>query len=145
MPPLPSPSSYRIVRNSLDYKRWEPYIAPVVPYAPDHKIDASSPNPSLDTIPDAGHGSSIEDRPQCAPDAKRGTRDNREGYVISSSNSAGQAYKASSDTVTKLYDNRLVYSHPRLAQQHVPRHKSKIATTTDRRQLQTTRSSKCLY
>ena len=38
-------------------------VAPVVPDAADHEVDAGTTNPGLHAIPDTGHGSAVKDRP----------------------------------------------------------------------------------
>jgi hypothetical protein len=54
------------------------YITPVVPDGTNHEIDAGTSDPSLHTIPDTGHGSSVKDRPQRTPDAERCSVDDGE-------------------------------------------------------------------
>jgi len=37
--------------------------SPVIPDGADHEINALAPNPRLHAVPDASHGSAVEDRP----------------------------------------------------------------------------------
>jgi hypothetical protein len=55
----------------------------------------------LNSVPDASHGSSVEDRPESTPNAEARTRDNRERDVVGSSDPSSHHHEARCDGVTE--------------------------------------------
>nr|POF18699.1 hypothetical protein CFP56_62207 [Quercus suber] len=56
-------------------------LIPGRPDCSDHKIDAGTADPSLDTIPDTRHTRSVEHRPERTPDTERAARDDGKADV----------------------------------------------------------------
>jgi hypothetical protein len=59
------------------------------PNGPNHEIYAGSSDPSLNTVPNAGHCSSIEDGPQGSPNTKGRTGNDWKTKVISCTDTTG--------------------------------------------------------
>ena len=79
------------------------FVTPVAPNAPNHEIDAGSAYPRLHSIPDAGHGGSIENGPQGTPDTERCAIDDGKGDVVYGTDTTGEADEACRDGVAKLH------------------------------------------
>jgi len=67
----------------------------------DHKPDTLSSNPSLDSVPDTGHDSSVQDRPKGTPDSEAGTGYDGERDVVCRPNPSSDHNKASRNSITK--------------------------------------------
>lgn len=76
-------------------------ITPGVPDSSDHKVNAGTSNPSLDTVPDTSHGCTVEDGPKCSPDPEGGAVDDGERDVVGSTDAASHANEARSDGVAE--------------------------------------------
>lgn len=72
---------------------------PVVPDGANHQIHALASNPSLHAVPDASHGSTVEDWPESTPDAKGRPTDDGEGNMVHGTNATGNADEASGDEI----------------------------------------------
>lgn len=79
------------------------FVAPVVPDRSNHQVDACSSDPALYTVPDAGHGGSVEHWPERSPDTKRRTVDDGKGDVVCSSNATSHADETCCKGVPKPY------------------------------------------
>lgn len=65
----------------------------------DHKEDTFSADPCLNTVPNAGHDSTIKDRPQCAPNPEGGTIDDRKIDVVHGTDTTSQTDEEARDRV----------------------------------------------
>lgn len=90
-------------------------LIPAWPDSLDHQINAGAsvvlsacitlegrcytPNPRLDAIPHASHGSSIEDRPQRSPDTERAPAHDWKRDVVCCTDASSHAEQASGDSI----------------------------------------------
>lgn len=72
---------------------------PALPNRSNHQVNTPPANVRLNTIPDTGHRSPVENRPQRTPYTKGGTVNNRKTNVIHGTNPTREADEARGDGV----------------------------------------------